>query len=699
MSLRAVAHAIIPFHLMRLLNHSLFVLAVLVTLTATPGWASNCTIIDTTRSPHARLRAVNLTDVRWTQGFWADWNRRLRQTTLPLLYDLANEPARGAIQNLEIAAGRKPGSYTGNDWMDAWVYKWIEAAACVYAQNQDPALAGQMDHLIDLIAGAQQSDGYIATQNLVRQRPRFQRPNHHEVYVMGHLLTAAAIHHRMTGKDTFLNVARKTGDFLFAQFRDKNPRMAHFPFNPSVIMGAVELYRVTGESRYLDLANTVIDMRGAFPGGSDLNQDRIPLRKEHEVVGHAVFYTYLYAGAADAYLETGDVSLLAALNRLWDDLASRKLYLTGGTCSLYRGFSIRNGSIYNADDVHEAVGAAYALPNSPAYNETCGQIGNFYWNWRMLAIDGQARFAEMMEREMYNGFLPGIGVEGDSFTYTNPLRWFGSEQELWAQDSLLRHWPADPKKDRQGDGGLHGTCCPSSILRALAELQASFYSLSGTDLWIHQYGGNQFHGGSFRLEQRTDYPWEGRVKLIVQAAPAGATLRLRIPDWAKGYGVKINGAEQAVSLAPGAYLPLQRLWRPGDVIELDLPMRVRLMQAHRKVDSTRGQVAVMRGPIVYCLESVDLPADVDVFEILLPRDAEWTPTWQPDLLKGVMTLQGQALRLPKNDSALYTELADGAPERIPVRLIPYYAWKNRGISSMTVWMPCAHDSPRRSPAP
>jgi hypothetical protein len=642
-------------------------------------------VVDTARSPHAKLHGPSLTEVQWTRGFWSQWDQRLRQTTLPLLYELAAE--RGAIQNLEIAAGLKQGPYTGNNWMDAWVYKWIEAAACVYADTEDPVLLRQMDELIAIIARAQQPDGYLATQNIVRNRPRFEQPNHHEVYVMGHLLTAAAVHHRMTGKDNLLNVARKTGDFLAARFEARNPEMAHFPFNPSVIMGAVELYRATGEPRYLELANTVIDMRGAFPGGSDQTQDRIPLREEHEVVGHAVFYTYLYAGATDAYLETGDPKLLAALNRLWDDLTRHKLYLTGGTCAQYRGFSIRNGSIYTADDVHEAVGAAYQLPNSPAYNETCGQVGCFLWNWRMLAINGEARFAEMMEREMYNGWLPGIGVEGDSFTYTNPLRWFGEEQELWAQDSLLRHLPADPKRGREAGGGQHGTCCPSNVLRALAELQAAFYGVAGNELWVHQYGGNRFDNGAFRLEQETDYPWDGKVKITMQAAPANASLHLRIPDWADGYRVKVNDTEQPSSQPPGDYLRLQRPWRAGDVIELDLPMRVRLIQAHRKVDSTRGQVAVMRGPLVYCLESVDLPQGVDVSEIILPRNAEWLPKWEPDLLGGLTTLNGRALRLPRDDSALYTQLDDRVPTPIRIRLIPYYAWKNRGVSVMSVWIP------------
>lgn len=642
-------------------------------------------LVDDGKSPHIRLKSVDFTSVQWTKGFWGDRFRMIQEDTLAHLGQLAE--SSGAIRNLEIAAGLKTGSYSGggNNWMDAWVYKWIEAAAAVYAVSRDAQLDRRMDALISIIAQAQESDGYIASQNTVRQRPRFQEPQHHEVYVMGHLLSAACIHHRLVGKSNLLNVARRTGDFLHQAYKGKNPKLAHFPLNPSVVMGAVDLYRVTREPRYLELANTVIDMRGAFAGGSDLNQDRIPLRKEKEVVGHAVFYTYLYAGAADAYMETGDTQLLSTLERLWQDLTDHKLYITGGTCALYRGLSIRQGNTYGADIVHEAVGAPYHLPKTPAYNETCGQVGHFMWNSRMLAISGQARYADMMERQMYNGFLPGIGIEGKDFVYTNPLRWHGHEQELWAQDSLVRHQPAAPKPHQPGSH--FGTCCPSNVLRTLAEMQHYFYSVNGKDLWIHQYGGNKFNNSAYRLEQRTDYPWKGQVDITVQQAPSDGTIHLRIPAWAKGYSLHINQKPVNTQGQTGTHVKLQRVWASGDKIKLHLPLKVRMMRAHRKVDATHNQVALQRGPLVYCLESTDLPQGVDVAEILIPRDAQLIPRWEPDFLAGVVTLNGRARHLPKDDSGLYTELRAQTLEDIDVKLIPYYAWKNRGVSQMTVWLP------------
>jgi uncharacterized protein len=639
--------------------------------------ASTQSVIDTSASPFAALRSVNLDDVQWTSGFWADRFATIKNTTLKHLYELAADPERGAIQNLEISAGIKDGAYTGNNWMDAWVYKWLEAAAAVYATTQDEELDRLMDRLIEVIAKAQEKDGYIATQNSVRKRSRFQEPKHHEVYVMGHLLTAAALHHRFTGKTNFLDIAKKTGDFLYRQFSENNQQMAHFPFNPSVVMGAVELYRITQDSNYLELAKMVVDLRGKYKGGSDQSQDRIPLRDETEVVGHAVFYTYLFAGAADLYMETGEDALRKALERLWEDLVAHKLYITGGTCPLYRGFSVRNGKLWNADEVHEAAAAKYYLPNTPAYNETCGQVGNFMWNWRMLAITGDEKYADIMEREMFNGFLPGISLDGKSFIYTNPLRWFGHEHDMMGNDSRERHLP----------GKGHGTCCPTNVLRTLTEMQNFFYSTSDDGLWIHHYGGNILNNDHYHIIQETEYPWDGDIQIKVAKSPRNSIIHLRIPPWAEGYTIQINGNEYSTPDKTGIYVQLRHEWKDGDQIQVHFPMKTRLIRAHRRVDSTHNQIAVLRGPLVYCLESPDLPDGVDVSEIIIPRDIELAPRRDENFLGGAVTLNGQALRMPKDDSQLYTEIRDQVLEPVQIKLIPYYAWFNRGVSQMSVWLP------------
>jgi len=637
-------------------------------------------ITDTAASPHARLRCADCTAASWTEGFWAERFRLCREATLPRLYDLAADPNYGhVLSNLRIAAGLEPGEFAGTHWQDAWIYKWLEAASAVYATTKDPRLDRRMDEVIDVIRQGQEADGYIASQITARNGRRFEDPHHHECYTMGHLLTAACVHHRITGKDNFLDVARKTADYLYSQFKDRNPNMAHFPRNPSVIMGAVELYRTTGRRRYLDLANTVINMRGAFKGGNDLNQDRISLRHEREVVGHAVFYTYLYAGAADAYMETGDQTLLAALERLWTDLVHHKMYITGGCCALHRGLSVRKGNVWGAHDVHEAAGPPYHLPNDTAYNETCAQVGNFMWNWRMLCITGQAKYADVMEREMFNGFLSGISLDGKRFFYSNPLRWHGAEHTLLSNDTLLRH----------EIGSRNRICCPTNVLRTLAELHTYLYTTDANGLWVHHYGGSTFDNETFRIRQDTDYPWDGTVKITIEKAPAGSTIRLRIPDWARKATVRINGKASSRKIRPGTYASLRRDWQAGDEIALVLPMDVRLMIAHPKVEADRGQVAVMRGPLVYCLESTDLPSGVALADVVLPRDIQLTPRRDRALLGGVTVLEGRAPVYRQGDwsQALYQELPDRDAQTIPVRLIPYYAWANRGVSEMSVWLP------------
>ena len=648
-------------------------------------------LIANRRSPHCKLRSVDLSAVRWTRGFWAQRFRQCHDITLPHLHKLMCDPDWGhALRNLEIAAGLAEGDFAGTHWQDEWVYKWLEAASSVYGATGDEALSRQMDELIDVIAQAQQPDGYLATQITVPGWERLQEPRHHELYTMGHLISAACAHHRATGKTSFLDIARQVGDYLFDIYRDRPPELAHFPINPSAIMAGVELYRTTGDSKYLDFANAIIDQRGSrpgegvWPGGSDINQDRVPLRDEHHVVGHNVWYTYLYAGAADAYMETGDESLLAALDRLWHDLAETKLYVTGGTCPLHRGLSIRG------DDVHEAAAEDYHLPSSTAYNETCGQIGSVMWNWRMLAINARARHADMMEQQLYNSIISGLGLDGASWFYTNPLRWYGKDHPLLSQDAYERFQPGTPPRRNH-------ICCPSNLVRTIAGLHGYLYSASDDALWLHHYGGNAFDGElpdgrSLKLTQETNYPWDGEIAVKINRAPDGPlALMLRIPGWADGARLRINGKPTRVPTDPGTYARLDREWSKGDEITLSLPMDVRLIEAHPRVEHLRNHVAVMRGPLVYCLESPDLPRRVKVSEVRLPRAVKLAAEHRPRLLGGVTTLSGEARRVPEGDwsGRLYRRLPRARAEKLPVTLIPYYAWANRGVSEMAVWIPLA----------
>jgi len=672
-------------------------------LAEAPG--RDCGVIKNQDSPYAKLKSVNITDVRWTRGFWADKFSQTRRITLPRLWELASDPEKGhAIQNLRIAAGMDKGEFKGTHWQDAWVYKWIESACYVYAVTGDEELDRQMDEMIEIIARAQQPDGYIASQTIARGWPRFKNPQHHELYTMGHLITAACIHHRVTGKNTLLEVACKAADYIYDTFEGRNPELADFPQNPSIIMAGIELYRTTGRKKYLDMANFFIDWRGSRYGngrrnawvrplanGSDLNQNWRPLRKETEVVGHAVFFTYLYAGAADAYMETGDETLLDALERLWTDLVERKMYVTGGVSPVHKAHPVRSfrpGELTAivGDSIHEGVGAPYELPNDNAYNETCGQIGNLMWNWRLLAITGEARFADIMERNLFNSILSGIEVDGEGWSYTNPLRWQGPEHILRSNDT---HKRSDP--------GAMMICCPTNLMRTVASWHNCLYSVSEKRLWIHHYGGCVFDGRladgrKVKLTQETDYPWDGTVRIIIDTIEPGNAFAvlLRIPGWAKNARLTVNDKAVDAECKPQSYAVINRQWIAGDVIELELPMPVRMIEANPLVEHTRNQVAVMRGPIVYCLESVDLPEGTRIEDICLPFDAKWKTQHAPELLGGVTTIKTTATAIDRTDTkdiGGYRHLSNVRPRRIDITMIPYYAWNNREEPKMTVWLP------------
>jgi len=658
----------------------------------------NTRIVDTTHSPHAALASVPLDAVRWTEGFWAERFDQAREVTARRLWERLADPEAGhVLDNFRIAAGRREGEHRGTWWQDAWLYKWIEAAACLHRISGDAWLDERMDEGVELIAAAQADDGYIGTQTQASDKPRFSDIRLHEVYNMGHLLTAAVAHRRMTGKTSFLEVAIRVADHLCSVLGvTVEPCFAH---NPSAIMGLVELHRETGEHKHLDCAKLIVDARGAKPkpragdlwhrphglAGTDQIQDRVPLRESQEVVGHNVFFTYLFAGAADVFLETGDGTLRTALERLWADLTQRKININGGVSPMGLGLSLRH------DCVGEAVGKAYFLPNADAYNETCGQIGNFMWNYRMLCADPRAAYADMMELEIYNGILSGMGLDGASWWYRNALRRNAADHVTQGHNDLAEREQPGPRR----------ICCPTNLLRTVAQFQGCVYSVDNEGLWVHHYGGNEARlelgaGEAFGLAQETDYPWDGRIALTIRAAPErSVAVRLRIPGWAEGAGVTVNGRPAGSATAPGAYARVERVWAAGDRIELELPMPVRLMQAHPKVEHCRGQVAVRRGPILYCLESPDLPEGIDLDGVLAPSDADLRPAPAPDLPFGIRVLQGQFLHRCEEpwEGQLYRPLAPHPPAPVPVRLIPYFAWANRGPSTMSVWLPAAMRGP------
>jgi uncharacterized protein len=647
-------------------------------------------LTETSASPHVVMQSIGLADVKWTAGFWGERFQNCRNDTIPRLWQIMRGTEFSQFyRNFEIAAGKETGRHRGATFNDGDFYKWLEAASMVYAVTKDAALDRQLDEIIGVIAQAQRADGYIHTPVLIKNRAGdadaqpFRNPLGFELYNMGHLLTAACVHARATGKTNLLDIARKTGDYLDTVFRKPTPELLRAGVCPSHYMGVMELYRATGEPRYRALAAKLIDLRDQIENGTDDNQDRIPFRQQSQAVGHAVRANYLYAGAADVYAETGDRSLLEPLVKIWENVVHRKMYITGGCGALYDGASPDGSKDQtHIGRVHQAYGRDYQLPNSTAHNETCASVAFVLWNWRMLQITGEARYADALERSLYNSVLAGVSLDGRDFFYTNTLR-------------QLDPMPVPLRWSRTRQPFFSSFCCPPNVARTVAEASTYAYGRSAQALWVNLYGANDLDTelpatGRIVLCQETDYPWDGAVKIRIVKTPARPwVLHLRIPTWADGAHLLVNGHAEPKEPEPGRYTELKRIWQAGDVIELDLPMRPRLVQAHPLVEEARNQVAILRGPIVYCLESPDLPEGIRLGDVVIPREISFKPRSAAGLLGGITVMEGKARSdsEPNWSGQLYRELPRQVSQPIDLKLIPYYAWGNRGPSEMTVWLP------------
>jgi uncharacterized protein len=692
-------------------------LKILTTIVLTSFFLSDCSVktgnnSDLPMSPNAKMKEINWADVSWTKGFWADKSELCRKEIIPAVYKGLMSPENSEhLDNLKIAAGLQEGEYSGREWSDGDCYKWIESMAYMYAMTKDPELDRMMDKWIEIISKAQQPDGYISTNmTLLDRTPYMQHPNpntyggaYHEMYNEGHLLTAACTHYRATGKKNFLNVAIKLADHLEKVLKPGAKELRVVSGNLPTIMGLVDMYRVTGRKAYLKAAQVQVDLRGNLPNKSDLMQDHVPFREETEAVGHSVFATYLYAGVADLVAETSEQSLWTSLDQIWQSAALRRTYITGGACAIPKGKSARG------DNVHEAFGADYQLPNRTAYNETCANIGNAMWNWRMLFLTGDAKYTDIVETVIYNTMLSSVSIDGRNFFYANPLEWnFNTEGQT--RNFTPQRWP------------VHGCyCCPPQVARTIAGLGKWAYSVSNDTLWVHLFGGNKLQtrmpdGSTLALEQESLYPWEGDVKITLsEVSKKSMSVMLRIPGWVEGPSLKINQQSFEGILKSGSYVALSRKWSAGDVIELNLPMPVRLMEANPKVEDDQNSVAVVRGPVVYCAEFPKSENGEKTWNdgICLPENVVLTPKMEKDKFGGVVVLEGKALtakgreqfvkkNLPEAapmqsggwDDLLYRKLTPRelkAPETgtFDVTLIPYYAWANRGPAYMRVWIPLA----------
>jgi DUF1680 family protein len=640
--------------------------------------------------PHA-LAALRPAAAEVRTGFWHDRREVNAHTSIPQGPALLE--SAGNLHNLRLAAGTAQGEFQGvYPFVDTDVYKWLEAAAWQLAQSGPPAagadnspavgeLAADVERIIALVAGAQQSDGYLNTWFQVRKDgERYQDLRWgHELYCAGHLIQAAVAHHRATGRDELLAVARRFADHIDSVFGlpGSGRPIDGIDGHPEVETALVELYRETGERRYLALAGYFVDRYGhGLLGGEAYCQDRVPVREAVTVEGHAVRQLYLLAGATDLATETGDAELRSAAERLWRAMTTTKTHLTGGL-----------GAHHDKEDF----GDPFELPNERAYCETCAAIASIQWSWRMALLTGEARYSDLIERTLYNGFLAGVSLDGESWLYVNPLQVRDGHTDVGGDQSARRtRW-------------FRCACCPPNVMRLLAGLE---HYLSSTDaqgqgLQIHQYVTGRYRGDLVGtpviVAAETDYPWHGAVSLTVEETPRERpwTLSLRIPQWCREYLVRCGDRTYDQTDAPvtDGWLRLERTWAPGDRVVLELGLEPRLTAADPRVDAVRGCVAIERGPLVYCLEQVDHPGG-GLDDVVIDTARPLAVKQRPDLLGGVTTVVATGHRRSVPDAGWWPyRSADAAPDSVPsgepveLTAIPYYAWANRQDGSMRVWLP------------
>ncbi|WP_127819383.1 glycoside hydrolase family 127 protein [Microbacterium sp. CPCC 204701] len=651
---------------------------------------------------HARLRPLGADSARWSSGFWGDVHERTRDVTIPQIWSSLSDPAVSpGLANFRIAAGLESGEHLGPPFMDGDFYKWLEAAIARLETDPDPELAARLEDIAQLIASVQRDDGYLHTPTIISARnhedalalaDRF----HFETYNLGHLITAGVKHYEVTGSTTLLDAAKKAAAFLEDLATNKPLELARSAICPSHYMAVVDLYRATGDERYLRLSESFVRVRDDFQGGDD-NQDRLPVREQTVVAGHAVRANYLYAGLADLIADTGDDELTAVLERLWQDVVDTKLYITGGAGALYDGAS-PDGSPWQdqISRVHQAYGRAYQLPHTTAHNESCANIGLILWGERMLSLTGDARYADVIEQVAFNSLLSSISLAGSEYFYTNPLRQVRDLPYPLRRpgDTAIHPTPPPPPSDeRLREPYLSCFCCPPNIARTLARFHERAASLGDDGLYLHLYGGSSVDvttddGRSLALREDSDYPWSEQLTFTVtDASGTGIPLHLRVPGWSSGASLTVNGEEVAVT-EPGTYTRVEREWREGDVVVLTLPMPVRVLRAHRLAEEAANQVAVRRGPVVYCLESADLPDGVVLEQAGLRRGQELTPVEAEVAGTRVVVLETEIAVLPRpTDDVLYDDLADAELTTVTTRLVPYFAWSNRGPGEMSVWLP------------
>jgi DUF1680 family protein len=638
---------------------------------------------------------VALKNVTIRDEFWGKYRRLVREQAIPYQWNALNDLIPGAepshaIENFRIAAGLSEGEFYGRVWQDSDVAKWLETVAYSLATHPDGELEARADELIELIGKAQQPDGYLNTYYTITgldKRWTNEREKH-ELYCAGHMIEAAVAYYDATGKRRLLEIVCAFADHIDSVYGPEEGKKRGYPGHQEIELALVRLYRATGNEKYLKLSKYFIDERGKKPFYFDLEaeergeggdkgvfgeysypyrQSHLPVREQKTAVGHAVRAVYMYTGMADVAAETGDDSLADACRTLWEDVTRKQMYVTGGLGS--QGY----GEDFTFD---------YDLPNDTCYTETCAAVGLAFWARSMQRLGMDGNYGDILEQALYNGILSGMSLDGRKYFYVNPL-------EVWPASCKVRHDKQDVATTRQS--WFNCACCPPNLARLIASLGEYVYSTRESTVYTHLYLKNRadirLGGNRIAVSQETNYPWDGQVKITVETeAEKEFTMALRIPAWCAQAEVKVDGETVGLSgkIVRG-YLKLTRIWKNGSSIELQLPMPVRRVQAHPELRANAGKVAIMRGPVVYCLEEAD--NSDKLADLVLEEDPGFTAEYDKKLLDGVVLLKGNAFRrdAAKYDGELYRELEF---QKIPVRFtaVPYYAWNNRGEGEMTVWV-------------
>ena len=635
-------------------------------------------VINTASSPYAKLHSVPVRAVTIEQGFWSKRRKTNIERSIPTMREELEQ--HGRMDNFRRLVGKSSEPQKGPYFSDSDIYKWIDGVGWALQSSVQPELRRTTDSMIREVVAIQEPSGYLNTyyQN---DRVSLRMSQHdqevgHEMYCLGHMLQGAIAYYRATGDSTLMDAgARMVDNFVIPNYGPEPNQKPIISGHPEIEMALIELYRTTGKRQHVDLAGYILH-------GDDrwkIEPERIvymfcgtPFTSRTKLEGHAVRAMYACCGATDYYLETGDQEYWKTLNTLWEDLVKRQMYVTGGV---------------GARAQWEAFGDAYELPNAQAYGESCAAIGNMMWNWRMLAASGEAKFTDVIERALYNGINSGMSLDGTTYCYRNPLAFDPAAfQGFRGSPNIRNPW-------------YDVTCCPPNIERTFSSLPGYFYSTSKDGLYVHLYDNSSLDwhledGTAIKVQQKTNYPWDGSIALTLTPARAAEfTVYVRIPAWANGASVAVNGKPESAVKA-GEYLPLRRTWKPADRVSLNFPMEAVPVAANPRVAEDRGRVAVRRGPMIYCMEELDQERGVALADVSVnfsEHSREFRNEYKADLLDGIVVLhhRGGAYELASASEALYAPV-NPAPRKtrsIDLTFVPYYVWANRQPSAMQVWIP------------